>query len=171
MSSPRRTFRRAVVVMTTRPRFSTLFALGVAVTAIVLLAAAVLLGRTSEPVGRTVLTVRLWDQQVATAYRQSFDAFTAANKQTKPIWGAITGVTLLALGGAMLFSAMVNFGIDRIAYRRLRNAPRLAPLIAAIGMIAEASTIPKPHHPSCSRVDRCTTANAIVSTTAASNAA
>ena len=47
--------------MTTRPRFSTLFALGVAVTAIVLLAAAVLLGRTSEPVGRTVLTVRLWD--------------------------------------------------------------------------------------------------------------
>ena len=65
--------------MTTRPRFSTLFALGVAVTAIVLLAAAVLLGRTSEPAGRTVLTVRLWDQQVATAYRQSFDAFTAAN--------------------------------------------------------------------------------------------
>ena len=63
----------------TRPRFSTLFALGVAVTAIVLLAAAVLLGRTSEPAGRTVLTVRLWDQQVATAYRQSFDAFTAAN--------------------------------------------------------------------------------------------
>ena len=60
-------------------RFSTLFALGVAVTAIVLLAAAVLLGRTSEPAGRTVLTVRLWDQQVATAYRQSFDAFTAAN--------------------------------------------------------------------------------------------
>lgn len=63
----------------TRPRFSTIFALGVAVTAVVLLAAAVLLGRTSEPTGRTVLTVRLWDQQVATAYRQSFAAFTAAN--------------------------------------------------------------------------------------------
>lgn len=49
-------------------------------------------------------------------------------------WGAIVGVTLLALGGAMIFSALLNVGIDRIAYRRLRNAPRLAPLIAAIGM-------------------------------------
>ncbi len=49
-------------------------------------------------------------------------------------WGAIVGVTLLAFAGAMLFSGLVNYGIDRIAYRRLRNAPRLAPLIAAIGM-------------------------------------
>ena len=48
-------------------------------------------------------------------------------------WGAIIGVTLLGLAGAMVFSALLNFGIDRIAYRRLRNAPRLAPLIAAIG--------------------------------------
>jgi branched-chain amino acid transport system permease protein len=48
-------------------------------------------------------------------------------------WSAIVGVALLALAGAMVFSALVNFGIDRIAYRRLRNAPRLAPLIAAIG--------------------------------------
>ena len=47
---------------------------------------------------------------------------------------AIIGITLLALAGAMLFSALLNFGIDRIAYRRLRNAPRLAPLIAAIGV-------------------------------------
>jgi branched-chain amino acid transport system permease protein len=47
--------------------------------------------------------------------------------------GAIFGVIALALAGAMLFSAVLNFGIDRIAYRRLRNAPRLAPLITAIG--------------------------------------
>ncbi len=48
-------------------------------------------------------------------------------------WGAIVGVALLGLAAAMLFSALINAGIDRIAYRRLRNAPRLAPLIAAIG--------------------------------------
>lgn len=63
----------------TRPRFSTLFAAGVVLTAIALLVAAVLLGRASEPSGKTVLTLRLWDQQVAAAYRQSFDAFTATN--------------------------------------------------------------------------------------------
>ncbi len=63
----------------TRPRFSTLFALGVAGLTVLLLVAAVLLGGTSEPAGKTVLTVRLWDQQVATAYQQSFDAFTAAH--------------------------------------------------------------------------------------------
>ena len=40
----------------------------------------------------------------------------------------------MALLGAMIFSGALNFSIDRIAYRRLRNAPRLAPLIAAIGI-------------------------------------
>ena len=48
-------------------------------------------------------------------------------------WGVIAGVALLTLAAAMLFSAFINVAIDRIAYRRLRNAPRLAPLIAAIG--------------------------------------
>ncbi len=48
-------------------------------------------------------------------------------------WAAIVGVALLALAAAMVFSALINAGIDRIAYRRLRNAPRLAPLITAIG--------------------------------------
>src|SRR5688500_3007495 len=46
---------------------------------------------------------------------------------------AILAVALLALVCAMTFSATLNYSIDRIAYRRLRNAPRLAPLIAAIG--------------------------------------
>ena len=34
----------------------------------------------------------------------------------------------------MIFSGALNLSIDRVAYRRLRNAPRLAPLIAAIGI-------------------------------------
>ncbi|MDQ3043745.1 MAG: branched-chain amino acid ABC transporter permease, partial [Chloroflexota bacterium] len=49
--------------------------------------------------------------------------------------GAAILITLaIALVLAMLFSALINVGIDRIAYKRLRNAPRLAPLIAAIGV-------------------------------------
>ena len=48
-------------------------------------------------------------------------------------FAAIVSTALLGLVGAMLFSAAVNWSIDRVGYRRLRNAPRLAPLIAAIG--------------------------------------
>jgi multiple sugar transport system substrate-binding protein len=59
-----------------RPRFSTVLAAGLAMTMAVLLVAAMLLSRSAEPSGRTVVTVRLWDEQVATAYRESFDAFT-----------------------------------------------------------------------------------------------
>jgi len=40
----------------------------------------------------------------------------------------------LCLIGAMIFSGLLNYSIDAIAYRRLRNSPRLAPLIAAIGV-------------------------------------
>jgi multiple sugar transport system substrate-binding protein len=59
-----------------RPRVSTLVAAGLAAAMAVLLVAAMLLGRSTEPSGRTVVTVRLWDEQVATAYRESFDEFT-----------------------------------------------------------------------------------------------
>jgi multiple sugar transport system substrate-binding protein len=59
-----------------RPRFSTLFAATLLLVAVALVAAAVVLGRSAEPSGRTVITVRLWDQQVAGAYRESFDEFT-----------------------------------------------------------------------------------------------
>ena len=48
--------------------------------------------------------------------------------------GAIVAVIVGVFVLSMLFSAGLNFGIDRVAYRRLRNAPRLAPLIAAIGI-------------------------------------
>ena len=34
----------------------------------------------------------------------------------------------------MVFCGTLNAAIERVAYRRLRNAPRLAPLITAIGM-------------------------------------
>lgn len=40
----------------------------------------------------------------------------------------------LAILGAIPVCVIVNIGIERIAYRRLRNAPRLAPLITAIGV-------------------------------------
>src|SRR5215207_5087627 len=46
----------------------------------------------------------------------------------------IFAVFMIALVGAMIFSASINYTIDRGAYRRLRNAPRLAPLICAIGI-------------------------------------
>ena len=41
---------------------------------------------------------------------------------------------ILALVCASAFCATLNMGVERVAYRRLRNAPRLAPLITAIGM-------------------------------------
>ena len=45
------------------------------------------------------------------------------------VWGIA-----LALVGAIVYCAVINIIIERLAYRRLRNAPRLAPLISAIGM-------------------------------------
>lgn len=41
---------------------------------------------------------------------------------------------LIAILGAIPVCALVNVIIERVAYRRLRNAPRLAPLITAIGV-------------------------------------
>src|SRR5882757_416049 len=49
--------------------------------------------------------------------------------------GIVTaGALLVVLLGAMAFCATLNVTIERVAYRRLRNAPRLAPLITAIGI-------------------------------------
>jgi multiple sugar transport system substrate-binding protein len=63
-----------------RPRFSTVFAVGWVLLAALLAGAAVLLDVTARPpTGKTVVTVRLWDQQVAKAYRLSFAAFTRAH--------------------------------------------------------------------------------------------
>ncbi len=43
-------------------------------------------------------------------------------------------VLVLMLAVSMLFTAVYGWALERIAYRPLRGAPRLAPLISAIGM-------------------------------------
>jgi branched-subunit amino acid ABC-type transport system permease component len=45
-------------------------------------------------------------------------------------WAALAAATIAAI----VFCGVLNVVTERIAYRRLRNAPRLAPLISAIGM-------------------------------------
>jgi len=62
--------------MTWRPRFSTTVATALAAVMLMLAGVAVLLDHNADPGGRTVVTVRLWDEQVAAAYRDSFEAFT-----------------------------------------------------------------------------------------------
>ncbi len=47
---------------------------------------------------------------------------------------ALVGVVLATLIASMLLCGIVGVLIERLAYRRLRNAPRLAPLITAIGI-------------------------------------
>ena len=64
----------------TRPRFSTLTLLALVCVAALLTVLAVLLDRSGSPRGgRTVVTVRLWDEKVAAAYRESFAAFSQAH--------------------------------------------------------------------------------------------
>ena len=46
----------------------------------------------------------------------------------------LLGVLVLAFFVSMLVMGVVGVVIERLAYRRLRNAPRLAPLITAIGV-------------------------------------
>jgi branched-chain amino acid transport system permease protein len=43
-------------------------------------------------------------------------------------------VLLIAVLVACVVAAALNYGIEKVAYRPLRNSPRLAPLITAIGM-------------------------------------
>ena len=60
------------------------------------------------------------------ALRQRSDAFTAANKQTKPIWGAITGVATLLLiftGGPLSFFWLI--GIIAVLVYLLDVRPRV----------------------------------------------
>jgi len=47
---------------------------------------------------------------------------------------ALVGVIALTVVSAMILCGIVGVLIERLAYRRLRNAPRLAPLITAIGV-------------------------------------
>ncbi len=59
-------------------------------------------------------------------------------------WSVVSGLAgtglpgwlmmLISLVCAIVVCALLNFAIEKIAYRPLRNAPRLAPLITAMGM-------------------------------------
>ncbi|TAM72183.1 extracellular solute-binding protein [Mycobacterium sp.] len=63
-----------------RPRFSTLVAGAVALVAALLAATAVLLDYSGQPHGaKTIVTVRVWGDQIGAAYRQSFQMFTRAH--------------------------------------------------------------------------------------------
>lgn len=53
---------------------------------------------------------------------------------SQPPWFTLVGVLLVTLLGSMVFCAVLGVVIERVAYRPLRNAPRLAPLISAIGV-------------------------------------
>ena len=46
----------------------------------------------------------------------------------------IIGGLLVTLAVIMTGFALFNASIERVAYKPLRNAPRLAPLITAVGM-------------------------------------
>jgi branched-chain amino acid transport system permease protein len=48
--------------------------------------------------------------------------------------GSLVPAIIVSLAVAMVACGLINATIERIAYRPLRNAPRLAPLITAIGM-------------------------------------
>jgi len=51
---------------------------------------------------------------------------------TSPL--VLVGVIVLVIAVTMVITAAINVTIERVAYRPLRNAPKLAPLISAIGM-------------------------------------
>ncbi|MBA2720564.1 MAG: branched-chain amino acid ABC transporter permease [Chloroflexi bacterium] len=46
----------------------------------------------------------------------------------------LAGILLLTFTVSMVLMAVLNMGIERFAYRPLRNAPKVAPLITAIGV-------------------------------------
>jgi branched-chain amino acid transport system permease protein len=54
--------------------------------------------------------------------------------ESHPTGFTLIGVMVAACLGSMLLCAILGVVIERIAYRPLRNAPRLAPLISAIGV-------------------------------------
>ena len=51
-----------------------------------------------------------------------------------PTGFTLVGVLIVTCLGSMLICAVLGVVIERVAYRPLRNAPRLAPLISAIGV-------------------------------------
>jgi branched-chain amino acid transport system permease protein len=60
----------------------------------------------------------------------SWTVVTWLDKSGLPGWLLL----LISLLAAIVVCAVLNFTIEKVAYRPLRNAPRLAPLITAMGM-------------------------------------
>jgi branched-chain amino acid transport system permease protein len=60
----------------------------------------------------------------------SWSIATAIPPEVLPGWA----VLLLSMVAAIVVCSALNFAIEKVAYRPLRNAPRLAPLITAMGM-------------------------------------
>ena len=60
----------------------------------------------------------------------SWTVVTALGKSGLPGWLLL----LIGLVAAIIVCCTLNYSIEKIAYRPLRNAPRLAPLITAMGM-------------------------------------
>lgn len=58
-----------------------------------------------------------------------FIVISTSGGQSASLWVAILGFI-----PAMLVGGLLNAGIERLAYKRLRNSPKLASLISAIGM-------------------------------------
>ena len=56
-----------------------------------------------------------------------------ARRDASPV-GSLVAAILVSLAVAMVGCGLLNVTVERIAYKPLRNAPRLAPLITAIGM-------------------------------------
>ena len=54
--------------------------------------------------------------------------------QQSPALGTLIAAMLVSLAAAMIGCGLLNVTIERIAYKPLRSAPRLAPLITAIGV-------------------------------------
>jgi branched-chain amino acid transport system permease protein len=70
-------------------------------------------------------------------------AFISLPLLNTPVWslteakGGTAGIILPLIAVfliTMLITGVINVGIERVAYRPLRNAPRLAPLITAVGV-------------------------------------
>jgi branched-chain amino acid transport system permease protein len=60
----------------------------------------------------------------------SWTVVTWLDKAGLPGWLLL----LISLAAAIVVCSVLNFAIEKVAYRPLRNAPRLAPLITAMGM-------------------------------------
>ena len=56
------------------------------------------------------------------------------NLQASAPIGSLLPAIIVSLGVSMMICGLLNATIERVAYKPLRNAPRLAPLITAIGM-------------------------------------